>query len=427
MADRGRCPQCGSRELVEDAHYAQSQLVCAHCACVLSEGLLTTTFADEEHLREVTYSRSTGESEQVSRSQLRGLRRVKDLCRVLQLPATFEDTAVSYYRRAFQLPALRATRIQKKEVLVGCCVLVTCRQHNWPLTMGTVCTLLYADLELFSATYLQVVKLLGLDVPALSLADLVKTYCSSFKLSQASPSVPAKFAEDREKLVSRTVQLVELAGDTWLVTGRQPVPVVTAAAYLAWQSLRPGGRLTCPLARFCQLAGVDLPHPAYLRLQELLAVLLRMAGQLAWLRLLSPDKRTVVKHIGDLLQHRYLLIRRAFRERAERDEEGDEEQEEREGEGAEEERQPRDEEKGSDRPPGPQQGKRPASPPLLLPPCLLRPQKRPRPRSPETHITGYEDISDSELEQYLRTHEEVKAFQKAQAASQKAVGTSAPS
>ncbi|XP_028920837.1 transcription factor IIIB 50 kDa subunit [Ornithorhynchus anatinus] len=426
MAGRSRCPECGSGEVVEDAHYAQTQVVCAQCGCVLTEGLLTTTFADEEHLREVTYSRSTGESEQVSRSQLRGLRRVKDLCRVLQLPATFEDTAISYYRRAFQHPALRAARIQKKEVLVGCCVLVTCRQHNWPLTMGTVCSLLYADLELFSAAYLQVVKLLGLDVPALSLADLVKTYCGSFKVSQASPSVPAKFAEDKEKLVSRTVQLVELASDTWLVTGRQPVPVITAAAYLAWQSLRPGGRLTCPLARFCQLAGVDLPHPAYLRLQELLAILLRMAGKLAWLRLLSPDKRTVVKHIGDLLQHRHLLIRRAFRERVEQDEEEDEEQEEREEEGPEEERRPQ-EEKGSDRPSVPQRGKRPASPPPLLPPCLLRPQKRPCPRPPDTHITGYEDISDSELEQYLRTHEEVKEFQKAQAASQKAVGTPDPS
>lgn len=51
MAARGRCPECGSGSLVEDAHYAQQQLVCAACGCVLSEGLLTTTYTDEEHLR----------------------------------------------------------------------------------------------------------------------------------------------------------------------------------------------------------------------------------------------------------------------------------------------------------------------------------------------------------------------------------------
>lgn len=51
MAARGRCPECGSGSLVEDAHYAQQQLVCAACGCVVSEGLLTTTYTDEEHLR----------------------------------------------------------------------------------------------------------------------------------------------------------------------------------------------------------------------------------------------------------------------------------------------------------------------------------------------------------------------------------------
>ena len=51
MAARGRCPECGSAALLEDAHYAQQQLVCAACGCVLAEGLLTTTYSDEGQLR----------------------------------------------------------------------------------------------------------------------------------------------------------------------------------------------------------------------------------------------------------------------------------------------------------------------------------------------------------------------------------------
>ena len=126
--------------------------------------------------------------------------------------------------------------------------------------------------------------------------------------------MPAKYVEDKEKMLSRTLQLVELADETWLVTGRHPLPVITAATFLAWQSLRPSDRLTCSLARFCKLANVDLPYPASSRLQELLAVLLRMAEQLAWLQVLKLDKRSVVKHIGDLLQHRHMLVRKAFRD-----------------------------------------------------------------------------------------------------------------
>lgn len=412
MPGGGRCPECGSAELVEDSHYSQSQLVCSDCGCVVTEGTLTTTYSDEGHLREVTYSRSTGESEQASRSQQRGLRRVRDLCRVLQLPPTFEDTAVAYYQQAYRHSGIRAARLQKKEVLVGCCVLITCRQHNWPLTMGTICTLLYADLDVFSSTYLQMVKLLGLDVPSLCLADLVKTYCSSFKLFQASASVPAKYVEDKEKMLARTLQLVELANETWLVTGRHPLPVITAATFLAWQSLRPSGRLTCSLARFCKLASVDLPYPASSRLQELLAVLLRMAEQLAWLQVLKLDKRSVVKHIGDLLQHRHTLVRAAFRD-------GAAEAETREpGRQGPEQGQGEEEAAAAGSSSGLPQRKRPASPAPLLPPCMLKPPKRIPPTPSVSTVTGDEDISDSEIEQYLRTPQEVREFQRAQAASQ---------
>lgn len=223
--------------------------------------------------------------------------------------------------------------------------------------------------------------------------------------------MPAKYVEDKEKMLSRTLQLVELADKTWLVTGRHPLPVITAATFLAWQSLQPSDRLTCSLARFCKLANVDLPYPAASRLQELLAVLLRMAEQLAWLQVLKLDKRSVVKHIGDLLQHRYMLIRKAFREgTAELEEQGQGQ-----GQGTEE--------VGSgslDLP----KGKRPASPALLLPPCMLKPPKRVCPTPTVSTVTGDENISDSEIEQYLRTPEEVRDFQRAQAARQAA--TSGP-
>lgn len=51
MPGAGRCPDCGSAELVEDSHYSQSQLVCSDCGCVVTEGVLTTTFSEESNLR----------------------------------------------------------------------------------------------------------------------------------------------------------------------------------------------------------------------------------------------------------------------------------------------------------------------------------------------------------------------------------------
>ncbi|NXG57679.1 BRF2 factor, partial [Hemiprocne comata] len=413
MAARGSCPGCGSAALVEDAHYAQQQLVCASCGCVLAEGLLTTTYTEEEHLRDVAYSQSTGQREQLSRCLQRGIRRVQDLCKVLHLPAVFEETAVSYFQRAVQHPAFHLVSLEKKELLGGCCVFVTCRQHNWPLTMGTICSLLYAKQELFASVFLSLQKELELSVPALSLADLVKTHLNSFRLFQQAADVPAPFVEDKEKMVARTMQLVELASETWLVTGRHPVPIVTAAAFLSWQSLQPSARLACPLARFCRLAGTDLPPPAHLRLRELLEILLRMASQLAWLRVFNLDKKTVVKHIGDLLQHRIFLLKNAFCREDEEEQRAAAPGQGSRGEGSRAEGSPAAQ---GDSCPSEGKRQRGGSPRPLLPPCLANPRKRlrtPAPSTSDSTITGNEPISDSEIEQYLRGPEEIQALSRA--------------
>ncbi|NXL56856.1 BRF2 factor, partial [Chordeiles acutipennis] len=411
MAAPAVCPGCGSAALLEDAHYAQQQLVCAACGCVLAEGLLTSTYTDRQHLRDIRIISEAAWADLEGRCLLTGIRRVQDLCKVLQLPAVFEETAVSYFQRALQHPSFHLVSLEKKELLGGCCVFVTCRQHNWPLTMGTICSLLYAKQELFASVYLSLQKELELSVPALSLADLVKTHLNSFQLFQHTADIPAPFVEDKEKMITRTMQIVELASETWLVTGRHPVPIVTAAAFLSWQSLQPAARLTCTLARFCKLAGVDLPPPAHLRLKELLEILLRMASQLAWLRVFKMDKKTVVKHIGDLLQHRIFLLKNAFcledeeEQRAAALAEGSPGSAPAAGGAAQEKDCP-------------SKGKRQRedSPRPLLPPCLINPRKRLRTAAPsasDSAVTGDEPISDSEIEQYLRGPEEIQTFRKA--------------
>ncbi|XP_010180870.1 PREDICTED: transcription factor IIIB 50 kDa subunit, partial [Mesitornis unicolor] len=265
---------------------------------------------------EVAYSQSTGQKEQLSRCLQRGIRRVQDLCKVLQLPTVFEETAVSYFQRALRHPSFRLVSLEKKELLGGCCVFVTCRQHNWPLTMGTICSLLYAKQELFASVYLSLQKELELSVPALSLADLVKTHLNSFRLFQPAADIPGTFVEDKEKMVARTLQVVELASETWLEEDGEKQ---SAAA--------PG---ECPPG--------------------------------------SPPAA---------------------------------------GEAAQEQSNP-------------SEGKRQreGGPRPLLPPCVLNPRKRLRTAAPsasDSAITGDEPISDSEIEQYLRSPEEIRAFRKAKA------------
>ncbi|XP_009991554.1 PREDICTED: transcription factor IIIB 50 kDa subunit [Chaetura pelagica] len=201
--------------------------------------------------QKVAYSQSTGQREQQSRCLQRGIRRVQDLCKVLQLPGVFEETAVSYFRRAVQHPAFRLVSLEKKELLGGCCVFVTCRQHNWPLTMGTICSLLYAKQELFASVFLSLQKELELSVPALSLADLVKTHLNSFRLFQQAADIPAPFVEDKEKMVSRTMQLVDCPSEGKRQHRGSPRPLLPPCLIHPRKRLR----AAAPSAPLCSVTG----------------------------------------------------------------------------------------------------------------------------------------------------------------------------
>ncbi|XP_068131059.1 transcription factor IIIB 50 kDa subunit [Hyperolius riggenbachi] len=389
MSGGRRCPDCGSSDVVEDAHYSQEQLVCADCGCILTEGVLTTTLQEESFLQAVRFSDSTGQNESISRYKLKGIMRVRNLCRVLRLPDNFADTAVTYYEQAFDHAMFHSVSVEKKEAIVGCCVYITCRQFHWPVTMGTISTMLYSKQELFTKMFSQLVQSLNLDVPSAGLQDMVQSHCKSFKLFQNSPSAPPEYAETLDKVLARTQQILELGSETWLVTGRHPIPIITVAAFLSWQSLRPVHRLSCKLPQFCKLCEIDKPSPAGERMREFLEIFIKLAQQLPWLKMFTLNKKTVVQHLGDILQHRQYLLRKALA-------------------AAEESPSASGDIKPSEQPIH-------TSP--FLPPCVKKPKKRSYKRafSEGKEVTGDEEILDSEIEQYLRTPAEVKEFQDAQA------------
>ncbi|XP_069622594.1 transcription factor IIIB 50 kDa subunit-like [Ranitomeya imitator] len=389
MSGGKRCPDCGSREIVEDAHYSQEQLVCADCGFVLTEGKLTSTHTEESYMQAVTFTESTGQNDSISRTKLHGIIRVRNLCRVLTLPNSFADTAVSYYERVFYLPLCHFARKEKKEAIMGCCVYITCRQHHWPLTVATISSLVYSSYEVLTSVFLELVQALKIDVPSMSLQDLAKSHCQSFRLFQDCSSAPKNYAECPDKVLERTFQILELASETWLVTGRQPIPMITAAVYLSWQSLKPVQRRSCTFSQFCKLSETEKPPPAVLRLKELKEVCLKLSAQLPWLKRLTINMNNVVYHLGDILKHRTYLLRKAL-------------------EDVEMATTRSEESKSSDL-------QHPSA--AFLPPCMTKPRKRSHalafPNKLQD-ITGDEEISDSEIEQYLRTPAEMACFQQAQ-------------
>lgn len=259
-----------------------------------------------------------------------------------------------------------------------------------------------------------------------------------YKIS--SLHVPEELAENSKDLSKRAVALVELAADSWIVTGRRPIPIMMAAIYLAWQSLKPIKlRLKSSLDKFCQIAKVNKHKRALKRITEMKEVLCKLGKEIPWVKeAVTPDN--VLQQVEDILKHRYALLRRALRThedallaecQASCEDSPTEETapshtsafveqspigssvEQREP-NTERSQQPGDgsdslctePELHSDGEETQNWGKRV----LFAPPCVIHAKKR-RVQQPELKdVTGDEEISDSEIDSYIRTPREARDF-----------------
>ncbi|XP_041667765.1 transcription factor IIIB 50 kDa subunit [Cheilinus undulatus] len=414
------CPGCGSSNIVDDDLYCQAQLVCVDCGSVVSEGVLAD---DPVGGSDVSYSRTTAVTKKPCANLIKGLQRVKALCRILTVNSEIEDLAHTYYNQAYQHETFIKVSLQKKEALAGCCVLVSCRLLNWPITMGTISCLLDADPVVVGVVYQEMVKALNINAPIVNVTDVMEGHSSEYKVS--SCHVPEELAEDSRALSKRAVALVELAADTWIVTGRRPIPIMMAAIYLAWQSLKPSKqRLKFTLDKFCQLAKVKKHKVAMKRITEMKEVLCKLGKEIPWVRE-EMTLDNVLLHVEDILKHRFALLRRAIRSHEEallaecqtRSEdsliEDNAPSKTPYGSSVEEcvmntdkAGVEKDDSYAESQDSAPNWGKRV----LFAPPCVVHAKKRRVEQPRLTGVTGDEEISDSEIESYIRTPREVREF-----------------
>ncbi|XP_054613301.1 transcription factor IIIB 50 kDa subunit [Dunckerocampus dactyliophorus] len=405
-----KCPGCGSSNIVEDDLHTQRQLICVDCGAVVSEGALThDTFEGTD----VSYSRTTAVTKKPCLNQIKGQQRVKALCRALRVNAEIETLSSTYFAQAYEHESFIKVSLQKKENLAGCCVLASCRQLNWPVTMGTISCLLEADTVMMGAVFQNMIKILKIEAPLVNVTDVMEAHCQEYKIT--SLDVHEDLAEDHKDLNKRALALVELAAESWIVTGRKPVPLMMAMVYLAWQSLNPNHvRLKMTLEKFCLIAKMRKHRAAMTRVAEIKRVLCKLGKEIPWVTD-AVTSENVVKHVEDIVKNRYALLRRALKTHELALQEESEEPSETEGQTTCEKAKQTNGHNNNDEAdqhPQPNWGKRV----LLAPPCVTHPKKRRVHPEGLKDVTGDEDISDSEIESYIRTPREAREFALAQAA-----------
>ncbi|KAM9794665.1 transcription factor IIIB 50 kDa subunit [Syngnathus typhle] len=416
-----KCPRCGSPNIVEDDHHTQRQNVCVDCGAVVSEGALTHDVFEGS---DVSYSRTTAVAKKPCLNQIKGQQQLKALCRVLRANNEIETLSSTYFAQAYEHESFLKVSLQKKECLAGCCVLVSCRQLNWPVTMGTIACLMEADIVMMGAVYQEMMKVLKVEAPLINVSDVMEAHCQEYKIS--SLDVHEDLAEDHKDLNKRALSLVELAADAWILTGRKPVPLMMATVYLAWQSLNPNHvRIKVSLEKFCLIAKMKKNRVAAKRVGELKEVLCKLGKEIPWVT--EPvTSDNVVKHVGDIVKNRFALLRRAMRSHEDALKEENQlcckeanpfEPEDQTPHATT--RNPNeakeigeDTESKSNQEPEPNWGKRM----LFAPPCVIHPKRRRMALEGLKDVTGDEEISDSEIESYIRTPREAREFAEMQKA-----------
>lgn len=107
-----------------------------------------------------------------------GLGRVRSLSRILRLSKDMEFAVVRMYERAYRHPEFVRTKMMKKEMLGGACVLTVCRQNNWPVAMGTISMLLETSPSSVGATYHDLLKALNIQITnRTSFSEMLESYC----------------------------------------------------------------------------------------------------------------------------------------------------------------------------------------------------------------------------------------------------------
>lgn len=162
------------------------------------------------------------------------------------------------------------------------------------------------------------------------------------------------------------------------------------------------------------------------RVSELLEVLCKLGRELPWLRGVPVEPKTVTTLVEDILKHRRALLSRAVQKYQQQlqNQLSENQTTECDDDPSESNRCEPPSSKSSDlaecENPADEEATDCQLPPshwgkshLFLPPCV-KSRKRQRVDVPQLEVTGDEDISDSEIESYIRSPDEIKLYLKAQ-------------
>ena len=257
-----RCPGCGKTHLLRD--YSRGELICNDCGLVIDEDYidqgpewrafdgeqqekrarvgapLTYTIHDKGLSTDIDWSNRDSYGKSIpprNRAQLYRLRKWQRRIRIadaternlavalsnldrlasgLGLPRAVRETAAMIYRKAALKNLIRGRSI---EGITTAALYAACRQCHVPRTLDEICEVSHVKRKEIGKCYRFIAKELNLRLLPTSPEDYISRFCSILNLSR--------------EVQAKTVEILKLASEYALITGRGPTGNAAATLYIA--------------------------------------------------------------------------------------------------------------------------------------------------------------------------------------------------
>lgn len=302
-----KCGSCEKSNIVEDG----GNLVCTDCGCVQEDATSYEPDAGLEKFGQDCHSGSSynptfasndyrlfGAKPKAELSLKLWLKYVSQICISVHIKSkAMRDEAAELFRRAFKAKRFRLLQSRKKRALCASCVYVTCRQHDWPI--------LISNLEGVTATSDVALKKMSQD-----LVNEFKIELKTLSLEDYVPTCLKTYGVTDEALVDKTTEVISLAVDLMLSTGRKATEMILGCCCVAWRALS-HKNYKLPMTHFGESVLKKKPRRCvYLRYRELTDRIVKMASKVPWVPkdLLLKKENAWMFYLDDVLKFKQSLM-----------------------------------------------------------------------------------------------------------------------
>jgi len=301
------CQSCGSEYEKEDGY-----MVCIGCGLVneskveFAEDPLQRLRTNDMELFGSQRVHASIRNELVSNSyttpaRKMGIKVAETLAVNYNFTSEMKDYLMRYYNKAINHENFFKCSQKNKEILAAVCAYITLMNYNESIAIQYICGAIGCDGYDFGQIYTLFVS---------SFPDLKPT---AKPIEELVPSVLMDYNMEKEeviKLRQRIIDIISIEKACWLVDGRSPIHLISAALYLSWKSLKPYERARVKFTQFCHQFGLRYTQTTSDRIKELNDVFIKLARHIPIVkhRSIQIDKNNIALYIEDIIQYSNSLI-----------------------------------------------------------------------------------------------------------------------